>query len=113
MSIHMKIMKSAFWDNNELEKSSTCEKSTYRQTAKARASLSNLARTYAICTNIMRHVMRKLVYALWEQQRCRSACASAQSHPAFVVQSLDSLLSLLSKSKVSTQKTGFLVMWLI
>ena len=40
------------------------------------------------------HVMRKPVYAIWEQQRRRSACASMQSDSAFVVRRLDSIMSL-------------------
>ena len=59
------------------------------------------------------HVMWKPVYAKCEQQRRRSACASA--HPrslisAFGVRCLDSVLHSVSISEqASTQKTGFLV----
>ena len=74
----------------------------------------------------MSHVMRKPVLAIYEQQRCRPACAS------FVIRYLDSIIPILAKSKISrlqlisiaeqtslsltwseTQKTGFLLMWLI
>ena len=83
--------------------------------------------------------MRKPVYAICEQQRRRSVCASMQSdqHPrslisAFVVRCLDSIISLVSISEISslyvasvaakaglsptwskTPKTGFLVTRLI
>ena len=73
------------------------------------------------------HVMRKPVYVICEQQRRRSACASA-----FVVRCLDSIIPLVCIQKISslyiasvaaqaglslplsqTPKTGFLVTWLI
>ena len=78
------------------------------------------------------HVMRKPVHAICEQQRCRSACASAQLISTFVVCCLDSIVSLVSKSEISslylasvtaqvglcptrskTWKTGFLMTWFI
>ena len=80
----------------------------------------------------MSHVMRKPVYVMCEQQRRRSACASAQSDQRFVVRCLDSLIPLLAIAEISrlqlasaaeqaglslnwsqTPKTGFLVTWLI
>ena len=81
----------------------------------------------------MSHVMRKAVYAICEQQRRRSACASAQSDlSTFVVHCLDSMIPLVSIPKISslylasvaaqaglsltwseTPKTGFLVTRLI
>ena len=73
-------------------------------------------------------VMRKPVYTICKQQRCRSACAYAQSDSTFVVCCLDSMMFLVSISDISslylvseaeqavlsltlskTQKTGFLV----
>ena len=39
-------------------------------------------------------------YAIYEQQRCRSACASAQSDHTFVVRFLDSIICILAISKV-------------
>ena len=45
--------------------------------------------------------MRKPVYAIYEQQRCRSACASAQSDYTFVVCYLDSIIPILAKSTIS------------
>ena len=54
---------------------------SHRQTAKAPASLRSLARASHQCplrdsiAEISRHVMRKPVLAICEQQRCRSACA--------------------------------------
>ena len=42
----------------------------------------------------MSHVMRKPVYAIGEQQRHRSACASAQSDQCLVVRCLDSITIL-------------------
>ena len=72
--------------------------------------------------------MRKPVYAICEQQRRRSACASAQSDQHFVVRCLDGVIPLVSISEISsfylasvaeqaglcltlskTPKTGFLV----
>ena len=73
-------------------------------------------------------VMRKPVFSICEQQRRRSACASAP----FVVRCLDSIIPLLATAEISrpylasvaekaglsltwsqSPKTGFLVMWLI
>ena len=75
--------------------------------------------------------MKKPVYAMCKQQRCRSVCVA--DHPrslisAFVVRRLDSIIPLLAKSNISriqlasvaeqtdlnltwsqTPKTGFLV----
>ena len=72
--------------------------------------------------------MSKHVYAICEQQRRRSAYASAQSDHAFFIRCLDSIIPLVSKSEISslylasvaaqaglsltwsqTPKTGFLV----
>ena len=79
----------------------------------------------------MSHVMRKPVYAIGEQQRCRSACTSSLIS-IFVVRCLDSIIPLLVISIISrtllvsvaeqadlnlnwsqTPKAGFLVTWLI
>ena len=49
--------------------------------------------------------MRKPVYAICEQQRCRSACASAQSDQRFVVRSLDSIIPLVSIFQISRLQT--------
>ena len=76
--------------------------------------------------------MRNPIYAICEQQRRRSACASAQSDHAFVVRCLNSRIPLLAIAEISrlqlvsvaeqvglslswsqTPKTGFHVMWLI
>ena len=76
----------------------------------------------------MNHIMRKPVFAICEQQRRRSACASAQSDQRLVVCCLDSVISLVSISEIlrlylasvadqaglslnlsQTPKTGFLV----
>ena len=84
-----------------------------------------------LCCLHMSHVMRKPVLAICEQQRCRSACASAQSDQHLCC-SLLSIIPLHSKSKISrlelvavaeqaslsltwseTLKTGFLMTWLI
>ena len=70
----------------------------------------------------------KTCYAIHKQQRRRSACASAQSDHAFVLHCLDSIIPLVSISKISSfylasvaaqasvsltwskiRKTGFLV----
>ena len=49
------------------------------------------------------HVMRKPLFAICEQQRRRSACASAQSLiSAFVIRCLDSIIPLFSISKISS-----------
>ena len=45
--------------------------------------------------------MRKPVYAKYEQQRRRSACASAQSDQRLFVRCLDSIISLLAIAKIS------------
>ena len=50
----------------------------------------------------MSHIMRKPVYAICRQQRRRSACASTQSDSAFVVHCLDSIVALVSISKISS-----------
>ena len=76
--------------------------------------------------------MRKPVFAIWEQQRRRSACESAQSDQRLFVHCLDSIIPLVSISEISslllasvaaqaglsltwskTPKTGFLVTRLI
>ena len=78
----------------------------------------------------MSHVMRKSVYAIWEQQRHSSAGASTQSDQHLCC--LDSIIPILAESEISilylvsvaeqaglsltwtqTQKTGFVVMRLI
>ena len=46
--------------------------------------------------------MRKPVFAIWEQQRRRSACASAQSDQRLVVRYLDSIIPLVSISEISS-----------
>ena len=77
--------------------------------------------------------MRKPVLATCKQQRCRTACASAQSDTCstFVVRYLDSIIPLISISEISrlylvsifeqaglsltwskNLKTGVLVTWL-
>ena len=48
------------------------------------------------------HVMRKPVLAICEQQRCRSACASAQSDQHLCFRYLDSIIPILDKSKTLT-----------
>ena len=77
----------------------------------------------------MSHVMRKPVFAICEQQRCRSASASTQSDQCFAVHFLDSIIAILPVFKLSRHslvsvveqaglshtwfkplKTGFLVM---
>ena len=45
--------------------------------------------------------MRKPVFAICEQQRSRSACASAQSNQRLVIRYLDSIISVLSICKIS------------
>ena len=78
------------------------------------------------------HVMRKPVYAICEQQRCRSACASTPSYQHLCFRCLDSIIPLLAIAEISrpylpseaqqadlslnwseTKKKGFLVTWLI
>ena len=48
----------------------------------------------------MSHVMRKPVYAICEQQRRRSACASAQSDQHLCFRCLDSIIPLVSISEI-------------
>ena len=48
------------------------------------------------------HDMRKPVYAICEQQRRRSACASAQSDQRLCVRCLDSIISVLSIYEISS-----------
>ena len=50
----------------------------------------------------MSHVMRKPVYAMCEQQKRRSACASMQSDQRLVVRCLDSILPLVSVSRLAS-----------
>ena len=50
----------------------------------------------------MRHVMRKPVYAICEQQRRRSSCASAQSDQRLCSHCLDSRIPLVSISEISS-----------
>ena len=76
--------------------------------------------------------MRKPFYAICKQQRCRSACAFAQSDQHLYFCCLNSIISLVSVSEISsiylasvavqasssltwseTPKTGFLLTWLI
>ena len=83
----------------------------------------------ALILYYLSHVMRKPVYALCEQQRRRSACASAQSDQHLCFRCLDSIIPLVSISEISSlylasvaaqaglslpwsqaPKTGFLVM---
>ena len=47
----------------------------------------------------MSHIMGKPVYAIYKQQRCRSACVSASLISTFVVRCLDSIISLVSISE--------------
>ena len=77
-------------------------------------------------------VMRKPVFAICEQQRHRSACSSMSLISTFIVCCLESIIPLVSVSEISnfylafvavqarlslpwsqTQKTGFLMKWLI
>ena len=46
--------------------------------------------------------MRKPVYAICEQHRRRSACASGQSGQRVVIHCLDSIITLVSISKISS-----------
>ena len=60
--------------------------------------------------------MRKLLYAICEQQRRRSPCASAQSDQRLFVRCVDSIVSVAEQAGLSltwsqTPKTGFLVTW--
>ena len=50
---------------------------------------------------VLSHGMRKPVLAICEKQRCRSACASAQSDQHLCFCYLDSIISLVSTSKIS------------
>ena len=86
------------------------------------------AHTAACVSFCLSLVMRKPVFVLCEQQRCRSACTSSQSDQisTFVVHFLGSIILLLAPAEISpaeqaglslswsqTPKTGFLVTWLI
>ena len=51
---------------------------------------------------LMSHAMRKPVYALCEQQKRRSACASAQSDQRLCFRCLDIMIALLSIADVSS-----------
>ena len=48
------------------------------------------------------HIMRKPVYAVYEQQRRRSSYASAKSDQSFIVHCLDSIMYLVSLSEISS-----------
>ena len=47
-------------------------------------------------------IMRKHAYAICNQQRCRPACAPAQSDHTFVVRCLDSIISQISIAEISS-----------
>ena len=55
----------------------------------------------------MNHVMVKPVYAICEQQRRRSACASAQSDQRLGCSCLDSIIPLVSISEIASLYLGF------
>ena len=46
--------------------------------------------------------MKKVSYVICEQQRCRSACAFAQSDQRLHFHCLDSVMSLVSVTKISS-----------
>ena len=50
----------------------------------------------------MSHVTREPVFAICEQQRCRSACASAKSDQRLCFRCLDSVIPLVSISEISS-----------
>ena len=64
--------------------------STFKRSAREREQRYNWART---CENVY--------YAICEQQRCRSACASAQSDQHLCFRCLDSIMPLVSISEFS------------
>ena len=86
---------------------------------------------YRLVGLYLSHIMRKSVLAICEQQRRRPACAMHSLISTFIVHYLDSIIPLVSKSKMSrlaslcswaaglslpwlkTPKTGFLLTWLI
>ena len=55
-----------------------------------------------IAGDSLSHVMRKPVYAICEQQRRRSDCASAQSDQRLCFHCLDSVIPLLAIAKISS-----------
>ena len=65
----------------------------------------NLFSPFSFCyfaKDKMSHFMRKPVYAICEQQRRRSACASTQSEQRFCFYCLDSIISLVSIAEISS-----------
>ena len=53
--------------------------------------------------------MRKPVFVICEQQRCRSACTLRSLTSAFVVRCLDSIIPILAKSEISRLKLASVV----
>ena len=56
---------------------------------------------FCFLTLHLSHIMRKPVYAICEQQRRRSACASAQSDQRLCFLCLDSIIPILAIAKIS------------
>ena len=56
---------------------------------------------YSCCSH-MSHIMTKPDFAIYEQQRCRSACGLHSLISAFVVRCRDSIIPLFSISKISS-----------
>ena len=60
------------------------------------------ALTYVISKHEMSPVMRKPIYAICKQQKTRSACTSAQFDKRLFVRCLDSIIPLVSISRISS-----------
>ena len=94
--------------------------------------LKCLVKSFCNCSITLSHVMRKPVYAICEQQRHISACASSRSDQRLCFRCLDTIIPLVSISEISslylasvaaqaglsltwsqTPNTGFLVIVLV
>ena len=94
--------------------------------------MDRLAGRLLMCEHYVSHVIRKPMFAICEQQTCRSACAATQSYQRLFVSCLDRIISILAKSKISRfqivsvaeqaglslswlqiPKSGFLMTWLM
>ena len=74
-------------------------------------SISDLALSWLFCLSIhyLSLVMRKPVFALFEQQRRRSACASTQSDQHLCCSLLSRVIPVVSISEISSL---YLLLWL-
>ena len=87
------VLNSHFWSNTDL---------CYIQNSVITNRVIKRFRCITKYPPYLSHVMRKPVYAICDQQRRRSYLASASLISAFVVHCLDSIIPLVSISKISS-----------